>query len=123
MAYYFGIEMRQEEVGIFISQQGYKKKILKKFKKENYKLISTPIEYVVKLSKHEEGERVDSNLFMSLVRCLRYLTCTRFDILYATRLISCYIETLTTTHFKAGKRILHYLKGTTKFSLFYSSLK
>ena len=30
------------------------------------------------------------------------------------------MEALTTTHFKAAKRILHYLKGTTHFGLYYS---
>ncbi|KAJ4723526.1 Retrovirus-related Pol polyprotein from transposon TNT 1-94 [Melia azedarach] len=42
------------------------------------------------------------------------------DILYATGLVSRYMETPTTTHLKAAKRILHYLKGTKKFGLFYS---
>ncbi|KAJ4716957.1 Retrovirus-related Pol polyprotein from transposon TNT 1-94 [Melia azedarach] len=120
MAYYLSIEVKQEEDGIFISQQRYTKEILKKFKMENCKPISTPIECGIKLSKHEEGERVDSIFFKSLVGCLRYLTCTRPDILYATGLVSRYMETPTTTHFKAAKRILRYLKGTTNFGLFYS---
>ncbi|KAJ4719087.1 Retrovirus-related Pol polyprotein from transposon TNT 1-94 [Melia azedarach] len=120
MAYYLSIEVKQEEDGIFISQQRYTKEILKKFKMENCKPISTPIECGVKLSKHEEGEKVDSTFFKSLVGCLRYLTCTRPDILYATGLVSRYMETPTTTHFKAAKRILRYLKGTTNFGLFYS---
>ncbi|KAJ4722910.1 Retrovirus-related Pol polyprotein from transposon TNT 1-94 [Melia azedarach] len=114
------IEVRQEEDGIFISQQRYTKEILKKFKMENCKPISTPIKCGVKLSKHEEGEKVDSTFFKSLVGCLRYLTCTRPDILYATGLVSRYMETPTTTHLKAVKRILRYLKGTTNFGLFYS---
>ncbi|KAJ4716700.1 Retrovirus-related Pol polyprotein from transposon TNT 1-94 [Melia azedarach] len=120
MAYYLSIEVKQEEDGIFISQQRYTKEILKKFKMKNCKPISTPIECGVKLSKHEEGEKVDSTFFKSLVGCLRYLTCTRPDILYATRLVSRYMKTPTTTHFKAAKRILRYLKGTTNFGLFYS---
>ncbi|KAJ4719135.1 Retrovirus-related Pol polyprotein from transposon TNT 1-94 [Melia azedarach] len=82
--------------------------------------ISTPIECGVKLSKHEEGEKVYSTFFKSLVGCLRYLTCTRPDILYTTGLVSRYMETPTTTHLKAAKRILRYLKGTTNFGLFYS---
>ena len=34
--------------------------------------------------------------------------------------MSRYIEAPTTTHFKAAKRILRYLKGTTDFGLYYS---
>ena len=51
---------------------------------------------------------------------LRYLTCTRPDILHAVGVVSRYIESPTTTHFKAAKRILRYLKGTIDFGLFYS---
>ncbi|KAJ4728612.1 Retrovirus-related Pol polyprotein from transposon TNT 1-94 [Melia azedarach] len=59
MAYYLSIEVRQEEDGIFILQQCYTKEIFKKFKMENCKLVSMPIECGVKLLKHEEGEKVD----------------------------------------------------------------
>ncbi|KAE8668941.1 hypothetical protein F3Y22_tig00112281pilonHSYRG00221 [Hibiscus syriacus] len=120
MAYYLGIEVKQQKDGIFISQEIYVKEILKKFKMENCKPISTPKEYEIKMSKHEEGESIDPTFFKSLVESLRYLTCTRLDILHAFGLISRYMESLTTTHFKVKKRILHYLKGTIDSGLFYS---
>ena len=87
---------------------------------DDCKPISTPIECGIKLSKDDEAEKVDPTLFKSLVGSLRYLTCTRPDILYATGLVSRYMETPTTTHFKSAKRILRYLKGTINFGLFYS---
>lgn len=120
MAYYLGIEVKQKKDGIFISQESYAKEILKKFKMENCKSISTLTEYGIKMSKHKEGESVDPTFFKSLVGSLRYLTCTRPDILHAVGLVSCYMESPTTTHFKATKRLLHCLKGTIDFGLFYS---
>ena len=120
MEYYLGIEVKQQKDGIFISQKSYAKEILKKFKMENCKPISTPMEYRVKMSKHEEGESVDPTFFKSLVGSLHYLTCTRANILHAVELVSRHIESPTTTHFKATKRILRYLKGTINFGLFYS---
>ncbi|KAJ0014679.1 hypothetical protein Pint_20470 [Pistacia integerrima] len=72
---------------------------------------SIPVECRVKLSKHNKGERVDLTVFKSLVGSLCYLTFTRLDILYAIRLVSCYLETPITTHFKVEKRILCYLEG------------
>ncbi|KAK2437950.1 hypothetical protein QL285_022782 [Trifolium repens] len=74
----------------------------------------------IKLSKHDEGESVDPSLFKSLVGSLRYLTCTRPDILYTVGVVSRYMEHPTTTHLKAAKRILRYIKGTTNLGLYYS---
>ena len=123
MAYYLSIEVKQKEEGIFISQESYAREMLKKFKMNDCKPISTPIECGVKLSKNEKGEKVDPTFFKSLVGSLHYLTSTRPDILYAVGLVSRYTETPTTTHLKATKRILRYIKGTIDFGLFYSSSK
>ncbi|MCI47856.1 putative copia-type polyprotein, partial [Trifolium medium] len=91
--------VKQEDYGILITQEGY----------PNHP-VSTPMECGIKLSKHEEGEPVDPSLFKSLVGSLRYLTCTRPDILYAVGVVSRYMEHPTTTHLKAAKRILRYIK-------------
>ncbi|KAL5794737.1 hypothetical protein ACOSP7_003331 [Xanthoceras sorbifolium] len=120
MAYYLGIEVKQKEEGIFISQENYAKEILKKFKMDDCKPINTPVEYEIKLSKHDKGESIDPTFLKSLVGSLRNLTCTRPDILHAVGLVSRYMEDPTTTHFKAAKRILRYIKGTLDFGLFYS---
>ncbi|KAG6507176.1 hypothetical protein ZIOFF_032517 [Zingiber officinale] len=121
MAYYLGIEVNQREDGSFISQAGYAREILKKFRMDNSKSINTPVECGVKLSKHDEEEKVDPTFFKSLVGSLRYLTCTRPDILYAVGLVSRYMEDPTTTHLKIAKRILRYIKGTIDFGLLYST--
>ncbi|KAG6514307.1 hypothetical protein ZIOFF_024657 [Zingiber officinale] len=88
MAYYLGIEVNQREDGSFISQACYAREILKKFRMDNSKSINTPVECGVKLSKYDEEEKVDPTFFKSLVGSLRYLTCTRPDILYAVRLVA-----------------------------------
>ncbi|XP_013614679.1 PREDICTED: uncharacterized mitochondrial protein AtMg00810-like [Brassica oleracea var. oleracea] len=120
MSYYLGIEVKQEENGIFITQEGYAKEVLKKFKMDDPNPVCPPIECGVKLSNEEEGESVNPTLFKSLVGSLRYLTCTRPDILHAVGVVSRYMEHPTTTHFKAAKRILRYIKGTINFGLYYS---
>ena len=120
MSYYLGIEVKQEKKGILISQQSYVKEVLKKFKMDDSNPVGTPMECGIKLSKHEEGERVDPTLFKSLVGSLRYLICTRPNILYVVGVVNCFMENPTTTHLKAAKRILHYLRGTTNFGLHYS---
>jgi hypothetical protein len=87
MSYYLGIEVKQMEKGIFISQASFAREIVKKFKMNNCKPVSTPVECRIKLSKHEERERVDPTIFRSLVGSLGYLTCTGPDILYGVGLV------------------------------------
>ncbi|KAF2325091.1 hypothetical protein GH714_022717 [Hevea brasiliensis] len=83
MTYYLSLEVKQMEDGIFISQEGYAKKNLEKFKMLDCNPVNTPMECGVKLSTFDSEEKVDSNLFKSLMRSLRYLTFSRPDILFA----------------------------------------
>ncbi|KAK2970738.1 hypothetical protein RJ640_009657 [Escallonia rubra] len=71
MSYYLGIEVKQRDNVIFISQEGYAKEILKKFKMDDANPVSTPVEIGVKLSKKYVGEKVDPTFFKSLVGSLR----------------------------------------------------
>ncbi|KAH9726136.1 hypothetical protein KPL70_008141 [Citrus sinensis] len=80
MAYYLSIEVKQKEEGIFISQESYAKEILKKFKMNYCKPISTLVECRVKLSKHDKGKDIDSTFFKSLVGSLG---TTNFSLLYS----------------------------------------
>ncbi|PRQ49434.1 putative RNA-directed DNA polymerase [Rosa chinensis] len=106
MSYYLDIEVKQMEEGIFISQEGYTREILKKFKMDKCNPAITLMEYGVKLSKHDVAEKVNPITFKSLIGSLRYLTCTRPDILYGVSLLSCYMEEPTSTHMKTATRIL-----------------
>ena len=59
MSHYLGIKVKQEERGIFISQEAYAKSILKKFNIEESNAVSTPIDCRIKLSRYYEGSNVD----------------------------------------------------------------
>ena len=119
MSYYLDIEVKKEDKGIQITQEGYAKEVLKKFKMDDSNPVGTLMECRIKLSKHEEGNNVDPTLYKSLVGSLCYLTCTRLDILYVVGVVNWYMENPTTTHLKTTKRILRYLKGTIEFGLYY----
>ena len=81
LKFFLGLKVKQGETGIFISHEKYAKEILKKYKMKNCNPVSTPMESGPKLSKYDEEERVDANRYRSLVGSLRYLTCTRPDLL------------------------------------------
>ncbi|KAK2967836.1 hypothetical protein RJ640_001778 [Escallonia rubra] len=110
MSYYLGLEVKQMKDGIFMSQEGCANEVLKKFKMLDSKPVKTPRVCGVKLRKFDGGKKVDSTLFKSLVGSLRYLTCTRPDILFSVVLVSCFMEALSSIHMKSAKRILCYLK-------------
>ena len=76
MKFFLGLEVRQKETSIFVSQETYAKEILKKYKMENFNPVSIPMEPGAKLSKFDGGEHVDASRYRSLVGSLRYLTCT-----------------------------------------------
>ena len=112
LKFFLGLEVKQGETGIFISQEKYTKEILKKYKMENCNPVSTPMEPGAKLSKYDEGERVDTNRYRSLVGSLRYLTCTRPDLSLSVGIISRFMEEPIYSHWKALKRVLRYIQGT-----------
>ena len=112
--------MKQEEEGIFISQEAYAKSILKKFNMEESNVVSTPVNCGIILSRYDEGSNIDATYFKSLVGSLCFLTCTRLDILYEVGLVSSYMEKPKSTHLMAAKRILCYIKRTICYGLLYT---
>ena len=106
MTYYLGIEVKQGEEGIFLSQKTYAEEILKEFKMDAINSVATLVECGTKISKFDNTEKVNPTLFRRIVGRLRFLTCTRLDIMYAVGVISRYMESPTLTHMKVTKRII-----------------
>jgi len=71
------------------------------------------------MSNNDKRGKITFTTFKNLVGCLRYLTCTRLDILSGVGFMSRFMEILIMTHFRALKRILWYIKSVVDFSLFY----
>ncbi|GJY43193.1 putative ribonuclease H-like domain-containing protein [Tanacetum coccineum] len=82
LTFFLGLQVQQKEDGIFISQEKYVAKILKKFDFSIIKKASTPIETNKALVKDEEAEAVNVHLYRSMIRSLMYLTTSRPDIIY-----------------------------------------
>jgi len=120
LKYFLGIEVKQIEHGIFISQTNYAKQIVKRFKMENSKPAPTPIATGLKLSKEDSSKEVNPTLYKSMVGSLMYLIATRSDLMYAISLISRFMEKPKDTHWQAGKRILRYVNGTIDYGILYS---
>nr|GFB68460.1 hypothetical protein [Tanacetum cinerariifolium] len=75
--------VKQKEDEIFINQDKYVAKILKKFGLTEGKSASTPIDTEKPLLKDPDGEDVDVHIYRSMIGSLMYLTSLRLDIMFA----------------------------------------
>ena len=116
---YLGLEVRQCEDYIFLSQQAYARKILQSAKLTECNAVSTPLEARVKFTTSEENDRVNVTSYRSLIGSLRYLTHTRPDLLYSVGVLSRYMEKPSQEHLNAVKRVIRYVKGTVDYGLLY----
>ncbi|GKC55552.1 putative ribonuclease H-like domain-containing protein [Tanacetum coccineum] len=119
LTFFLGLQVKQKENGIFISQDKYVVEILKKFDFASVKTASTPIETQKPLVKDEEASDVDVHLYRSMIGSLMYLTASRPDIMFAVCACSRFQVTPKTSHLNAVKRIFRYLKGKPKLGLWY----
>jgi hypothetical protein len=122
MKYFLGIEVSQNEQGIFICQSKYANDVLKRFKMANVNLAPTPIALGLKLSKDDKCSSVDATLFKRLVGSIMYLTTTRPNIVYGVSLISRFMDKPKESHWKDGKNVLMCIAGTKSFGILYTSL-
>ncbi|GJY73091.1 putative ribonuclease H-like domain-containing protein, partial [Tanacetum coccineum] len=80
--FFLGLQVRQREDVIFISQDKYVVEILKKFGFIDVKTASTPMDTEKPLLKDSNGDDVDVHLYRSMIRSLMYLTSSTPDIMY-----------------------------------------
>jgi hypothetical protein len=102
-----------------LSQGEYIEKVLERFRMHNAKLVSTPLDSHLKLTKEmcpktqEDIEYMSSVPYSSSVGSLMYvMVCTRPDIAHALGVVSRYMNNLGKEHWEAVKWILRYLRGT-----------
>ncbi|GJS30702.1 uncharacterized mitochondrial protein-like protein [Tanacetum coccineum] len=119
LTFFLGLQVKQKEDGIFISQDKYVAEIMKKFDFASVKTTSTPIETQKSLTKDEEAADVDVHLYRSMIGSLMYLTASRPDIMFVVCACSRFRVTPKTSHLHAVKRIFRYLKGKPKLGLWY----
>nr|GEZ67497.1 hypothetical protein [Tanacetum cinerariifolium] len=77
LTFFLGLQVKQKKDAIFISQDKYVAKILKKFEFTEVKIASTPMETQKPLLKDEDGVEVDVHMYRSVIGSLMYLTSSR----------------------------------------------
>ena len=86
---------------------------------ESCKPMKTPLVGNWRKEDATSGEVMDATIYRQLVGSLMYLVNTRLDIFYAVNQLSQAMVKLTKLFWKAGKHVLRYLRGTTKYVLWY----
>ena len=117
--FFLGLQIRQSDEGIHISQSKYCKEMLKKFDMENTKPVSTPMSTSDKLTEDPKGIPVDTKKYRGIIGSLLYITASRPDIQYSVCKCARFQAAPKESHLSAVKRILRYLKGTINLGLWY----
>ena len=113
---------RQNRV-LTISQPDYLQNVLRRFKMENCKPVSTPLEAGRQFTKFRDDDKpFDTQLYQQAIGCLTYASVsTRPDISVAVGALSQYMSKPSEEHWVGVKRILRYLKGTINHGLCFQS--
>ncbi|GKE19161.1 putative ribonuclease H-like domain-containing protein, partial [Tanacetum coccineum] len=119
LTFFLGLQVKQKEDGIFISQDKYVTEILKKFGFSDVKTASTPMETHKPLLKDVDGEDIDEHMYRSMIGSLMYLTSSRPDIMFVVCVCARFQVNPKVSHLHDVKRIFRYLKGQPKLGLWY----
>ncbi|KAK2979121.1 hypothetical protein RJ640_021124 [Escallonia rubra] len=120
MSYFLGVEVKQMEDVIFMSQRKYGEQILSRFRMKDCNPVAILAETCIELRVGSNRKSVNPTLYKSMVGSFRYLTFTRPDITYAVGLVSRYMKRSKQDHFNAAKGILIYVRDTVDHGLFYT---
>jgi hypothetical protein len=124
--YVLGLSISRDRYSklLYLDQEKYLEKILKKFKMDNCKPLSTSISKCQHLSKtmcpqnETDIKEMESIPYAQAVGSLMYaIRSTRHDICHAVGLVSRYQSNPGKAHWQAIKRIFRYLQGTKNIKL------
>jgi hypothetical protein len=121
LQFFLGLKIKQAKEGTFVHQAKYTKDILKKFKMDDSKPLSTPMSTTTMLDADEEGEPVDQKEYQSMIGSLLYLMTTRLDIQFSLCLCAHFQASPRTSHRQAVKKIFRYFRYTPELGLWYSA--
>ena len=118
--YFLGLQVKQREDRIFISQEKYAKNLVKRFGLVSKKHTSTPMSSSAKLSRDAAGTEVDLTLYRSMIGSLLYLIASRPDITFNVGVCARFQAAPKESHLTAIKRIICYINDTSYCGIWYS---
>lgn len=116
---FLGMEIVKTNNGIFLCQRRYIQDILSRFKMDQSKAKSSPLNDVKSLFVSESDTVTDVPYRAAIGSLLYCAMLTRPDLLYPTVLLSRFCTAPEKKHWTAIKDLFRYLKGTVNIGLFY----
>ncbi|MDQ9478631.1 reverse transcriptase domain-containing protein, partial [Serratia marcescens] len=74
MSFFLGLQVKQLEDGIFISQPKYTRELIRKFGMDKSSAASTPMSSSVRLGPDEDKPDVNQTVYRGIIGSLLYLT-------------------------------------------------
>jgi hypothetical protein len=121
LQFFLGLQIKSAKEGTFVHQAKHTKDILKKFKMDDSKPLSTLMSMTIALDANEDGYPVDQKEYRSMIGSLMYLTVTRPDIQFSVYLCARFQVSPGTSQWQAVKRIFRYFLYTLELGLWYSA--
>jgi hypothetical protein len=84
LSFFLGLQICQSNQGIFISQTKYIREMLKRFRMEDCKPVTTPMQTSCKLRKDDDSKSTDQRKYRSMIGSLLYVTTSRPDVMQAS---------------------------------------
>jgi hypothetical protein len=107
LQFFLRLQIKQEMEGTFVHQTKYTKDILKKFKMDDSKPLSTPTSMSTTLDANEDEEPMDQKEYQSMIGSLLYLTAMRPDFQFSVsvRSFSGVVEDFTSASRQADLQV------------------
>jgi hypothetical protein len=83
LSFFLGLQIRQSNQGVFISQTKYIREMLKRFGMEDCKPVITPMKTSCKLRKDDDSKSTDQRQYRSMIDNLLYVIASRPDVMQA----------------------------------------
>lgn len=118
----YEIDYNKEQGTMRLSQHGYINEMLERFGMEHCKAARTPLGTGIEIMiEHKETPSIDViKEYQEIVGALNYLAnSTRPDIIYVVSILCRYLSNPAKVHHETAKRLLRYLKGTSKSYIEY----
>nr|KYP72326.1 Retrovirus-related Pol polyprotein from transposon TNT 1-94 [Cajanus cajan] len=120
VTFFLGLQIKQLNNGIFVSQSKYCNELLKKFGMKSCKEVATLISTSCNIDLDEKGTTIDASKYRDMIGSLLYLTTSRPNIIFILCMCARFQENPKDSHMISIKRILKYLRGTINVGLWFS---